>query len=76
MDWIRAKDKMPCKYTYCLVYGNDGLPLISIARHNGIEWEMLSNDPQSNAVACVDLTWYMEPTEITHWIQLPEEPKS
>ena len=79
MEWISVKNKIPYPYHYVFVaapWEDDELFYYSIARItvNGI-WEMLSTQSESNAVACGDLTWYMDPNEITHWMPLPKSPK-
>lgn len=77
-EWINVNDKLPQAYVYCLVSAIESktgdVTTISIARHNTKDWEMLSNEPESNAVAMVDLTWFMYPCEITHWMPLPTPP--
>lgn len=77
-EWISVKDIFPEEYEYCLVFakkiGTEPSPL-SIARHYQGVWEMMNDLEQSNAVACGDLTWGMEGSEITHWMPLPQPPK-
>jgi len=74
MHWIKVKDGLPEPYDYVLVVGQkegDEPAPISIARQYQGKWEMLNHSDQSNAVAKVDLTWYMNEEEITHWMTLP-----
>lgn len=77
MEWININERLPEIYKYVLVASKkDHEPsCISIARYDGKKWEMLTYTTESNAVACGDLTWYMEELEITHWMELPELPK-
>ncbi len=74
--WTKVQDSLPQDYEYVLVHAEKEQPhpIMSIARqHDGV-WEMLNHSPESNAVAW-DLTWYMDESEITHWMPLPESPK-
>lgn len=77
-EWISVKNQSPQPYEYSLVYANElstgDVSTISIARFTGKEWEMLSMESQSNAVAKGDLTWFMYTHEITHWMPLPKPP--
>ena len=77
MEWISVKDKLPIDYEYVLVCnlkeGNEPSP-ISIARQYKGIWEMLNHSDQSNAIACGDLTWYMNESEIMYWIPIPKIP--
>lgn len=77
-EWISVKDRLPEEYAYCLVFakkeGTEPSPF-SIARQYQGVWEMMSDEDESNAVACGDLTWGMEGCEVTHWVPLPEPPK-
>jgi hypothetical protein len=76
-EWISIKERLPPFYEYVLVYGqkkgNEPSPM-SIARQFKGCWEMLSDEDQSNAVACGDLAWGMDTDDITHWIPLPNAP--
>jgi hypothetical protein len=78
MEWISVNKRLPNPYHYVLVYaqkeGTEPCP-ISIARQFKGLWEMMSDEDQSNAVACGDLTWGMNADEITHWMPLPTPPK-
>jgi hypothetical protein len=78
MKWVSIKDSLPDYYEYVLVYaqkqGNEPSPM-SIARQFKGIWEMMSDEDESNAVACGDLTWGMDAEDITHWMALPEAPK-
>jgi len=78
MEWISVKDRLPDPYQYVLVFskkqGGEPSPL-SIARQFKTIWEMMSTEDESNAVACGDLTWYMDAHEITHWMPLPKPPE-
>lgn len=78
MTWISVKDRFPGRYTYVLVAAQKDMDVtvISIARHIGFYWEMLSDEANSNAATKFGLTWFMRPNEITHWMELPEPPDS
>ena len=77
-DWISVKDRLPHDYEYVLVYAliteSDWMSSISIARQFKGIWEMLSSEDDAS-VACGDLTWEMDPEDITHWMPLPKPPK-
>lgn len=79
MTWRPIETSLPPIYEYVLVCAlrgcNDEPSAISIARWCNPDWDMLSHESQSNAVACGDLTWYMSEDEITHWMPLPPEPE-
>lgn len=79
MNWLNIEHYLPKDYEYVLVYAKmpgTGEPCpISIARHHHNKWEMLNHSPQSNAVACGDLTWEMDEENITHWMPIPPPPK-
>lgn len=78
LKWNNIKDVLPIPYIYVLVAGTiskEHIDLLSIARHDGKQWEMLSQEDNSNAVFKGDLTWGMESQDITHWAALPEMPK-
>lgn len=77
--WIKCIDTLPEPYEYvlvsCIKEGNEPSP-ISIARCYKGTWEMLNLCDQQNAIACGDLTWFMDESEITHWMKIPRPPKN
>lgn len=79
MEWISIEKQLPEDYFYVLVYAqfrnSDEPEPISIARRCDGKWELVCMCPESNAVAKGDLTWFIYPEEITHWMPLPNAPR-
>ena len=77
-EWEKVTECLPDDYIYVLVYAemkgkNEPCP-ISIARYHSSEWFMMSDEKENNAVAYGDLTWGMNPEDITHWMPLQIAP--
>jgi len=79
MEWISVKDRLPDIYDFALVFAdnkgtNEPRP-IAIARivsEHGI-WDLLG---YLEVGAYLDIEYSMNRFDITHWMPLPEPPKS
>ena len=78
-NWINIKEKQPHVYDFVLVCADNkgcGEPKpITIARHNGNEWEFLDKQPLiSTYGAYMDIEYPIDKDDITHWMKLPSPP--
>jgi len=72
--WISVKDRLPPAYDYVLVYAGNSIPCpIGIARNDETAWQPLD----SFIGACFgDVSFEYDSEDITHWMPLPNPPKS
>lgn len=77
--WIDTKKQLPEPYEYVLVYHfaegtNEPCPM-SVAQHNGREWQMLARGHCGGyAWTNGDLDWAMSEDEIDMWHPMPPKP--
>lgn len=85
MNWISVKDKLPedvleCSHEYVLVHSTDGEGhLFNIAHRypnkEGVLTWQFDYDQNVGYWDCGPC-WEMTPEKITHWMPLPQPPKS
>ena len=65
MEWISVKDKLPRKNEWCFFWYEGFKPLIGCYKNKG-RWLCYEDNE----------LWMIEVDSITHWMGLPEAPKS
>jgi hypothetical protein len=81
MDWISIKERLPDLYSNVLVFAdnkgtNEPKPY-SIAMWIGDKWDFINHSPpMPNYGAWQDIGYNMDSEDVTHWMHLPNPPKS